>query len=113
MIETLRELAGVAWGFRWAALAVFLYSTGQRVGWPYSLVQLVACVFMTALIAAGCAQLRVELARRLWPVPVLLRPEREDPPPLAGFTPGTITAGQVYLQAGVIGVRSPARGGER
>ena len=112
MIETLRELAGVAWGFRWAALAVFLYSTGQRVGWPYSLAQIVACVFLTALIAAGCAQLRAELTRRLWPVPVLLRPEREGPPPwlLAGPAP---TIGAAYLARGVVLTRSGARGGER
>src|ERR1700748_1917219 len=66
--DVLRDLLGVAWGYRWAALAVFLYSTGQRESWPYSMVQLFACVMMTAMIAAACAHVRAELSRRWWPL---------------------------------------------
>jgi hypothetical protein len=111
MTATLREVARTAWAFRWAAVTVFLYSTGQRESWPYSLVQLAACVFLPAMIAAACAHIRLELTRRLWPVPVPLRPGFVPAEVPSWLTPGTITAAQV--RPGVVLTRSAARGGER
>ena len=77
MITAVYEVLGVAWGYRWAALALALFSVRQAEPWPWTLAQMASCILVAGLAAAACGQVRREwLARRygsplLTPVPVM------------------------------------------
>lgn len=49
-------LAVTAWGYRWMALCLLLFWTGQATPWPWTLVQAAADILLTALIAYSSRQ---------------------------------------------------------
>lgn len=55
-----RYALGVAWGYRWMALALLLFWSGQAETWPWTLVQMAADIMLTAMIAHVCGLIRRE-----------------------------------------------------
>jgi hypothetical protein len=76
-----RTLLAAAWGLRWAALAVLLFSAGQAETWPWTIAQIAADLLFVALLRWAVAYVAGGLAARR-----AARPPREVP----GYLPGTL-----------------------
>lgn len=69
MMITVAYALGVAWGYRWMALALLLFWFGQAETWPWTLVQIAADIMLVSLFAMVCRYARQELAMRCGRMP--------------------------------------------